>query len=58
MFTENGEVFLNTKAPIGIRAMRRGGDYFSTELPNELPENALIQVEFHNQNKAGYEDSH
>jgi hypothetical protein len=58
VLTNDGKVFLRNKAPIGIRAMRRGGDYFSTELPNELPENALIQVEFHNQNKADYEDSH
>ena len=58
VLTNDGKVFLKTKALIGIRAMRQGGNYFSIKLPKELPENALIQVEFHNQNKAGYEDRH
>lgn len=58
VLTEDGEVFLKTKAPIGKRVMRLGGDNFSAELSKDLPENAVIQVEFHNQSKPDYDENH
>lgn len=43
----NGDVFLQTTALLGLRAMRKGSDHFTVEIPNKLPENAIIEVGYH-----------
>lgn len=49
VLTGNGEQFLQTTAPLGKRIMRRGGDYFTADISQELPEDSTIVVEFHNE---------
>ncbi|TMM42416.1 hypothetical protein [Colwellia ponticola] len=49
VFNFEGEVIMTTTATLGRRVMRRGGNYFTVDLPEELPKDALIKVSFHNQ---------
>lgn len=43
----NRDVFLQTTASLGLRAMRKGGDHFNVDILKALPENAIIEVAYH-----------
>ncbi|KGJ94192.1 hypothetical protein [Thalassotalea sp. ND16A] len=58
VFTQEGNLFLSTTAPLGQRVMRKGGDYFSIELTEELPKGAVVKVAFHNANSRDYKENH
>ena len=50
VFTTKGELIFNTTATVRRRVMRKDGSYFTADLPEEIPKNALIKVSFHNDN--------
>jgi hypothetical protein len=46
VFNPEGEVIMTTTATLGRRVMRRGGDYFTVNLLENIPKNALIKVAY------------
>ena len=49
IFSIKGELISKKLAPLGKRVMRRGGDYFSVYLREMAPEDASIEVSYHNE---------